>query len=149
VGLQPGQGGPSGALSAVVWADEIELTTARPVSTYASGWLSGLPAITVNEYGKGKVVYVGAVLRGEHLKAFTAWLVRLCEVEPVLRTPPGVRAHERRSDDSRLVFLLNYTNDRQVVQLDGDWQDVLEGQTLREAQLAPAGVAILQKAIQK
>ena len=40
------------------------LTGAEVLAAYDEAWLAGVPAITVNEYGKGKVVYVGTVLQG-------------------------------------------------------------------------------------
>lgn len=145
VALQASADGPAGVAQGSVWADEIVLTTANPVASYQAGWLADTPAVTVNTFGKGKVVYVGTLLRGENLEAFITWLARLAEVAPSLRTPPGVRAYERQSDAHRLVFLLNFAVSPQVVELDATWHELLSGQDVQSVHLSPAGVAIIQK----
>lgn len=49
-------------LKGEVWADLIECTTAQPIAHYADKkkHYKGVPSITVNDYGKGKVYYVGS-----------------------------------------------------------------------------------------
>jgi beta-galactosidase len=145
VTLQAAADGPVGATCGDTWADEIILTTAHAVSTYQSGWMAGLPAITVNTIGKGKVVYVGTLLRGESLEAFIAWLARFAGITPNLRTPAGVRAYERQSASQRMIFVLNFGEDRQSISLDGTWHEILSGKDVRQLHLPPAGVAIIQK----
>jgi beta-galactosidase len=139
-------GGPAGVTQGKVWADEINLKTAQAAALFESSWLKGMPAITVNSFGKGWFVYVGTLLRGESLDAFTAWLINLAKVAPNLVTPAGVRAYERQSADFRLVFLLNFSEKRQEVQLGATWQELLTDTELNCVDLPPAGVAILKKA---
>ncbi len=146
VALQAVSGGPAGVTEGMVWADEINLAGAEAVAYFQSSWLTGLPAITIHNFGKGKVVYVGTLLRDEQLHAFIPWLINQAGVSPNLRTPPGVRAYERQSESIRLLFLLNFSEARQVIQLDGLWRDLLEEKDISEACLAPAGVAVLQQA---
>lgn len=138
-------GGPAGVVQGTVWADEINLKTAQVVAQFESGWLASMPAITLNRFGKGMLVYVGTLLRGDSLAAFTAWLTGLAQVAPNLVTPAGVRAYERQSAEYRLVFLLNFSEQAQVVPLGAAWQELLSGQTVEQVDLPPAGVAILQK----
>ncbi len=128
---------------AELWADEIILTSARAVATYAEGWLAGTPAITVNEHGEGKVVYVGTVLTGETLEAFLRWLRRLAGVESVLDVPPGVRAFERRSRDTRFLFLLNPTDSPQPVTLGDEWRDAFTGERASAIDILPVDVRIV------
>jgi beta-galactosidase len=146
VPLRAVQDGPAGVTEGTTWADEIILTGADTVSTFQSGWLTGAPAITSHNYGRGKVIYVGTLMRGEQLDAFVSWLTHLCKITPNLRTPPGVRAYERQSNTIRLLFLLNFSEEHQVIQLDGVWKDLLAQKDLTEAHLPPAGVAVLQQA---
>jgi beta-galactosidase len=131
-------------LEGTTWADEIILSGAEPLVTYAQGWLADWPAITINEYGNGKVVYVGTVLRGETLNAFVSWLFELAGVTTGPKTPKGVRAYERQSDDLCLLFLLNFSETVRVVSLDGEWEDALTGKRSDEVELEPAGVNILK-----
>ena len=146
VALQAVSGGPTGVTEGVVWADEINLTGAKAVASFQSSWLSGSPAITIHDHGQGKIVYVGTLLRDEQLHAFIPWLIHQAGVSPNLRTPQGVRAYERQSESIRLLFLLNFSEESQVIQLDGVWKDLLAQEDISEANLAPAGVAVLQQA---
>jgi len=131
-------------MEGLTWTDEIIPTSARVLAVYEEGWLKGIPAITIHEYGKGKVVYVGTLLRGSSLKAFTAWLCQEAAVKAVLQTLPGVRAHERRCATYRLVFLLNISDQSQVVDLGEKWEEVLTGKQVTKVALGLAGVSVLR-----
>jgi len=137
----------AGSAKAEVWADEIVLTTAQPVATYAEGWLDGMPAVTVNGFGKGKVVYVGTVLREGALATFLVWLANLAGVAPVLATPAGVRALERRSDTERYLFLLNFTDAPQSVSLGEQWSDAFDDAVLTKAVITPDDLRILRRPV--
>jgi beta-galactosidase len=130
---------------ATAWADEVILTTAQPLATYGEGWQTGMPAITINTYGKGKVVYVGTLLRGTSLNAFVAWLCALADVEKGIQTPDQVRAYERRSDDVRLLFLLNFGESEETVTLGESWTDLFAGDEMEAVTLQPADVCILER----
>jgi beta-galactosidase len=130
---------------AELWADEIVVTRARPVATYAEGWLADTPAVTVNEFGQGKVVYVGTVLTGETLEAFLEWLCRLAGVASVLDVPPGVRAFERRGNGRRFLFLLNFTDAPQSVGLEGDWEDAFTRGRAAAVEIPALDVRILTR----
>ena len=138
-------GFPAAVREAALWADEIQLTTAEVQTAYASDWLRGMPAITVNRYGRGKVIYVGTILRGPSLQAFMAWLLALAEVPLGPVTPPGVRAYERRSDILRLLFLLNFNEEATLVHLPEPWQDAFTEEPGQEVTLGPADVRILKR----
>ncbi len=138
------QAGLEGVTEGVTWADEIIPVSARVLATFDQGWLKGMPAITIHAYGKGKVVYVGTLLRSTSLQALLAWLCLDVGVEAVLQTPPGVRAYERRSAAHRLVFLLNFSEQAQVVPLDEPWEDGFTGKQVEQVSLELAGVAIIR-----
>jgi len=109
-------------------ADEIHPTTAETLATFDGGWRRGLPAITINRYGAGTVIYLGTILEGESLAAFVRYLRGLAGVEPLMATPAGVVAHERVGDGLRLRFLLNHTDAPVTVTLPAGWRDAFTGQ---------------------
>jgi beta-galactosidase len=131
-------------LEATAWADEIIPTNAEVLATYDEGWLTDYPAITLNSYGKGKVVYVGTLLRGESLKTFIAWLCALADVPQGLATPENVRAYERRNEETRLLFLLNFGDEAQTITLDGQWEDTLTGTLYENVTVPPSDLKILK-----
>jgi beta-galactosidase len=134
---------------AEIWAEEIGLTTGRAVASYAEGWLDGTPAVTVNECGKGKVVFVGTLLTGDTLDALIGWLSLLARVVPVLGVPAGVRAYERRSDKRRFLFLLNFTDAAQSVALGGEWHDAFTGEQVTGADIPPIDVRVMTREVQR
>ena len=134
---------PEEGVRARAWADEILTNGASVVACYDEGWLAGEPAVTVNEVGRGRVVYVGTLLRDESLGDFTRWLAELAGVQPVLKTPRGVRAHERRSDDLRLLFILNYGDRVRQVPLGSECTDAFTGERVWDVAVAPSDLRIV------
>ncbi len=141
---QVGEFGPS-LEQAEVWAEEMVPTTARVLAAYDRGWLRDMPAITLNEFGGGKVVCVGTVLAGDTLSAFVAWLCRLSGAAPVLETPPGVRALERRGEQARFLFLLNFTDASQSVRLAESWEDAVSGERVAAFEIPAIDMRILTR----
>ena len=134
---------PEGDMRALAWADEIVIKGANVAAYYDEGWLAGEAAVTLNEVGGGKVVYVGTLLRGESMGYFIRWLTELAGVRPALWTPAGVRAYERRSDDLRLLFILNYGDRARQVPLDSECKDVFTGERVWEVRVQPADLRIV------
>jgi beta-galactosidase len=124
-------------------ADGIHPQTAETLATFDAGWRRGLPAITLNRYGVGQVVYLGTILEGADLAAFIRYLAGLAGVEPILATPAGVAAHERRGDGLRLLFLLNKTETPASVALPGGWRDAFTGQPCAHAEIAGVDMRLL------
>lgn len=120
----PGLGGAS----AQGMADEVHPTTAQVVATFDGGWRRGLPAITLNRYGAGTVVYLGTILDGAPLNTFVRYLRELAGVAPIMETPFGVVAHERFGEGVRLRFLLNYNDAPAIVTLPDGWRDAFTGE---------------------
>jgi beta-galactosidase len=147
--LRADEPGLAGLAEGTAWADEIILTGARTVASFDQGWLAGTPAIAVNDYGRGKVVYVGTLLRGETLKAFVSWLCAQAAVVLGQATPQGVRAYERwgcdaRGRDLRLLFLINYSDVEQTVSLAGQWEDAFTGERCTQAAVPAVDVRLLR-----
>jgi beta-galactosidase len=126
-----------------VMADEIHPQTAEVLATFAGGWRAGLPAITRNRHGAGKVIYLGTVLEGAALDAFVRYLRDLAGVQPVLATATGVVAHERRGRDARLLFLLNYHDVPATVALSDGWRDAFTGQPCAQVEVAGVDMRLL------
>ncbi|MCB0131850.1 MAG: Beta-galactosidase C-terminal domain, partial [Caldilineaceae bacterium] len=113
-------------------------------ATYAGGWRDGRPAITVNQFGKGRVVYVGASLRGEGLAALVAYLRAESALSGLCETPVGLHVYQRVGPDVRLWFALNYTEEELSFTPPGAWQDMLSGETCSgEIRVAPLDLRIL------
>jgi beta-galactosidase GanA len=89
------------------------------------------------------VAYVGTILEGVALDELIRWLRGLAGVEPIISTPSGVVAYERRGEAERLLFLLNYGEQSAAVSLPTGWRDAFTGETVSEAQILPIDMRLL------
>lgn len=134
-------------LEGFCYTEEIHTENAQVLLMYASGWREGIPAITVNQYGKGKVVYCGTALDGNSLNSFVKYLCDLAEVQSIIKTPEGVQAYIRRQKGKRIVYILNYTKTNMKVELPWETKDAFTGYMCREVDVEPLDVRVLVKDI--
>jgi len=128
-----------------VWCDVLAPRGAAVVATYAQRHYAGEPAITVNRFGKGRAVYVGALGDASLHEPLAAWLLEIAGVAPLLATPPGVEATARWQGEERLLFLLNYSGEPKQVALPAAATDLLSGERLGgTVDLPPYGVMVLK-----
>jgi beta-galactosidase len=96
---------------AVDYCELIHAQGAEVLATYSEDFYAGMPAITVNNYGKGKAYYTAFRGEQEFNDAFTDKLLSECAItsdfDGVL--PYGMTAHSRTDGESVYVFLQNYT----------------------------------------
>ena len=100
-----------------VWCDVLKPTTAAIIGRYTSDYYMGRPAITLNQYVQGKVLYVGTMGDDALYELLTRWLLNLAGVRRTWSVPPGVEAAERWQGDRRLLFVLNHTEHEQEITL--------------------------------
>ena len=91
--------------TARLWCDIITPVTAKVLCTYADEYYKGKAAVTVNEYGKGKVYYVGCDLDDNAMKLFIEYVAQIDSVRPV-KTVRGVEVVKRED----IVFVLNHNS---------------------------------------
>jgi beta-galactosidase len=136
--------GPDGECA--MWADRLQPSSASVLATY-TGPYAGDAAITINSFGKGKAVYVGADLDPASLGRVLAALLEPMGVSSMLKTPRGVEITRRKAGDKEWMFLLNHNAASQEVSLPGPLKDLLTGATHNEkTSVEPYGVMVLQKA---
>jgi beta-galactosidase len=92
-----------------VWCDVLKPNGAAVVARYTQDYYAGKPAITLNRFGQGQVVYVGTLGDAPLYEALVGWLLDLAGVQPLLTAPEGVEVTERWQGDQRLLFVLNHT----------------------------------------
>ena len=109
-----------------LWADLLTPQTARVVATY-TGTYEGDAAITVNAYGKGKAVYIGADLDVMSLVRVLRTFLAMSGARSEIEAPRGVEVTRRRVPGKEWVFLLNHTTQAQKVVLPGKFEAILSG----------------------
>lgn len=131
---------------ALHWCDILALTSARTLARYTEDYYAGRPAITINRFGKGQVIYMGAFGDETLSQRMMDWLLDLAKVRPLVASPPGVEISERWQDGRRLLFVLNHTGREQEVRLGVDFTNLLDGSSIPDpANIPPRGVWVLQQ----
>jgi beta-galactosidase len=110
---------------ASVWCDVLKPGTATVVARYTQDYYAGQPAITLNQFGQGWVVYVGTFGDTDLYATLSRWLLDLADVEPLVAAPEGVEVTERWQGDQRLLFLLNHTEHPQQVAISKHCVDLI------------------------
>jgi beta-galactosidase len=108
-----------------LWADILQPAGAEVVGSYTAGEHAGKAAVTINSFGKGKAVYVGADLDGASLARVLRSLTASAGVQPAIEVPAGVEMTVRKSDNAEWIFLLNNTSVAQTVTLPKTFTDLL------------------------
>ncbi|MEM4871632.1 MAG: beta-galactosidase [Thermofilaceae archaeon] len=100
------------------WLEELAPTTAKAMGVHDYKWLSGKPAVTVNELGRGRAIYVGSFLTPELAEAIVDLALGKEVAPPVLRRGDFAEVTVKEKDDgSRLVFVINHESEMKKVEL--------------------------------
>jgi len=130
---------------ASIWADFIALKGARTLATYSSEFYAGTPAVTVNDFGKGRCYYVGAWMENPFWDDF-AGVIASEAGEKTSSLPDGLEMVRRRSADRSLVFLLNHTSRELKADVSLKGKSLLSGaQWNGGGAIAPFGVEIIEE----
>ncbi|HEX2586403.1 MAG TPA: beta-galactosidase [Steroidobacteraceae bacterium] len=99
------------------------------------------PAITSNQYGKGRAIYVAVPAQTQIMRALYKSLYSELGIEPGPVTPSGVYA---RSVDDRVLYV-NTTAEEKIIPLTTPRSGLLSGKQWKaELRLGPYGVDLLQ-----
>lgn len=134
----------SAAFPTFALADVLEPQGAQVIARHVHDFYAGKPAATLNQFGKGKAIYLGALGDGAYYEAIARWLSNQVGIQPQLKTPAGVEVTERWRGDRRLLFILNHNPKAQQIHLLDKCRDLLNDQDCSgEIVLAPYQVVIL------
>lgn len=126
----------------------IKPTTARPMFNYTDLWFAGTPAVTVNQFGKGRVYYVAAVPSSEFIREFVGKILPECGVTPNLAasSSPLVESVKSISGNNEYLHLINYTRELQSVTLNDHYQNFSDSTAVSgKFELNPFDAVILKR----
>lgn len=130
-----------------IWADILDPKQAEVLATYTGRHYHGKAAITSNNFGKGKAIYLGAHLEPADLARVLLTLIAATGIKSPIEAPPSVEVTSRRSTSGTLTYILNHTAEPQSAQVGGSFKDILTGATYANTvHLEPYGVCVLQPA---
>lgn len=129
-----------------VWCDLIEPKECQTLATFTKDFYTGRPAITINEFGAGKAIYVGTVSHQSFYYDLIAWVRQMCNLFPLLKVPDSVEVCLRQKDDTRIYFILNHQSTHVRLQFYKPIHDFLTGNKVSgNYDLPPHGVLVLDE----
>ncbi len=140
--------GLSGSFEARDYFALVHAEKARVLATFGSDFYAGRPALTVNDFGKGKAYYVAS----RNDDAFNDhFFGKLAEKLALLRAlpaalPEGVTAQLRTDGQNKYIFVMNFNPAPAALNLgSASYKNLLDGKTVSGILNLPAyGVEILQ-----
>ncbi|MGP3778059.1 beta-galactosidase [Halanaerobium saccharolyticum] len=137
-----------GKYQAEIFCDLIHPQGAEILAEYKSDFYAGRAALTVNNYSRGKAYYVASRNEEEFVDEFYYKLIDDLELNRVLdiELPSGVTAQKRSDGQKEYIFLMNFSDQKQKLDLKNNYQSLISGQKLSEIGLAAYGVDVLIKA---
>jgi beta-galactosidase len=129
-----------------LWCDIIAPKECQILATFAKEFYAGRPAMTLNNYGLGKAIYIGTQSHSHFYGDLVTWLRQMCNLHPLLKVPDTVEVSLRQKDDTRVFFLLNHQSSPLRLQFYKPMHDFLTGNTFSgNYDLQPHGVLVLDE----
>jgi beta-galactosidase len=127
---------------------KLEASDIRVLGVYGkdAGYYSDKPALTERQVGMGKAIYFGGVFTTSIARSISLHSRLVSPVATYLTVAPDIEVAVReKSDGTKLVFLLNYSDKSQNVNALRPMAELISGQMFNgELMLEPFGVAILK-----
>lgn len=139
--------GMDGRYTAVDTCSVIHPEGSKVLATYASDYFAGTPALTVNEHGKGKAYYIASRNELNFLRGFYGTLIADLSLARTLDTelPKGVTAQVRTDGETKYIFLMNFNDRQERVDLGSSYTNLLTGETPgKQVTLERYGVMVLK-----
>jgi beta-galactosidase len=130
-----------------LWADLLKPESAEVLATYTMGDHAGDAAITANNFGKGRAIYIGARMEPAALGRVLNICAAAAGIASPFEAPAGVEVATRQSGQQSWTFVLNHTAKPQTVTPRRAYKEVGSGAAVSGAfTLEPYGVRVVQPA---
>jgi beta-galactosidase len=128
------------------WADHLAPTTARTWARFAVGSpVAGLPAVTINDFGRGRAVYIAALVNQPLLDDLAAALFDPPADQPA-GTDPDLELVPCRNGSKKVCFALNHGPAPATLNIPPGWHDILNNHPAPASmRIEPYDLAILEE----
>ena len=129
------------------YCELVHAKTAKVLAAYQSEFYQGMPALTVNSYGKGKAYYQAFRDTGEFWENMAEKILDELGIKSTLQgdLPEGVCAHKRECEDTEYLFVQNYSALSAKVCVGEGYVDMESGEAVDKVLLDAYDVKILKK----
>ncbi len=142
---QTGVSGVFGEGNSKLWCDIITPITAKKLGVYTKDYYAGKPCLTVNEFGKGSVYYLGCDLDDAAMSRLMKYLAAQAGIPVGLYSISGMEAVEATDGKEKAIFVMNHNSYPLVISLDKKYTEILTDSTAEGAlTIEPYGVAVLR-----
>ncbi|MBN1579862.1 MAG: beta-galactosidase trimerization domain-containing protein, partial [Anaerolineae bacterium] len=143
-----GAGSLAGDYTATLVAEWAQTTTAEPLAGYKAWHMEPFAAATRNQFGKGWGYFLGTVIQEEGFyDLLVADILEHAGITAVLTPPAGVETSLREGEGKQLLFLVNHTEQEQIVAVPAGQTELLTGVETGETWVLDRyGVAVIQLA---
>ncbi|MCP3028582.1 beta-galactosidase [Halobacillus sp. A5] len=141
--------GLSGEYTAYELCDLIHLDGAEALAYYKDDFYAGRPALTVNQLGKGKAYYIASRNIQPFQHDFYEALIEEAGIRKTIpgTLPDGISAQQRTDGKYDCIFLMNFGDAEQTVELYGEvFSHLIDGRPVQgNVNLPPFGLSILKR----
>lgn len=138
-----------GIFQSLELCDLIHAETARVLGVYEKDFYAGRPALTVNDFGKGKAYYIATKLGDDFNDAFYSRIIEEVNIKRVIdaELPQGVTAQQRTDGEKKYTFIMNFNDTERIISLgNAKYEDLLSRELLEgEIKLESFGIAVLKE----
>jgi len=133
-----------------LWCDVIRPTHCQVLATFAKDFYAGAPALTTNQYGAGKAIYIGTISHAPFYLDLVGYLRQQCGIHPLLKVPDAIEVSAREKDGTRVYFLLNHQSTPIRLNFYKPVHDFLTNRSFSgNYDLPPHGVLVLDEALEQ
>lgn len=126
------------------WFDVLKLNTAKAYATYSDGIYISSPAITLNNYCKGKAYYIGTVPDDNFYLDFVGKLMKYNGVPKLSGIPDGVEITTRTNGRDDYIVFLNKSDKSNVMNLPKTLYSVIDNCGKDNVNLMPYSIDIVK-----
>ncbi|MNJ46720.1 Beta-galactosidase BgaA [compost metagenome] len=127
------------------WCDIISLEGAEAIAWYDEDFYSGVPAVTVNSFGQGRVYYLGTHPEEAYLQELFTKEAKAHGIQMFPGLPEGVQVALRSGESASYLFVMNLSRQPHQITLPASCHSVLYDKKRQETlSLEPYGIDILE-----
>lgn len=130
--------------------DEIELHGAEVLATMKGGKMEGMPAVTLNKYGRGYVVYAGADCADvDYYETIAQLIADRFHIKPILDAPRYCEVVSRTNGNKEYVFVINLIDKELSFDLPQELKNLVEEKKESgNVKIDPLGVKVYEREIE-